>query len=95
MRFKHALLLAALAMLPDTAVAQSSQKPIQIFVPFAPGGSADGIARILAAELGMSLNRQVVVDQQAGRRRHDRPHYCGAAARPMATRWRSRRPGRW
>ena len=39
---------------------------MQIYVPFAPGGSADGIARILAAELGTSLNRQIVVINQPG-----------------------------
>ena len=66
MRFRYALLLTALAMLPGAAFAQGSQKPIQIYVPFAPGGSADGIARILSNEIGVSLNRQVVVINQPG-----------------------------
>ena len=43
------------------ALAQPSQKPIQIIVPFAPGASADGAARMVANELGPRLNRQVVV----------------------------------
>ena len=65
MLFKHGLLLAMLT-LPGTAFAQSSQKPIQIIVPFAPGGSADGIGRIIAAELGARLGRQAIVDNKPG-----------------------------
>ena len=48
------------------ASAQLSQKPIQIIVPFAPGASADGAARIVANELGPRLGRQVVVEPRAG-----------------------------
>jgi tripartite-type tricarboxylate transporter receptor subunit TctC len=68
MRLKHGLLLALLAplTLPAAAFAQGSQKPIQLIVPFAPGGSADGIARIIAADLGTRLNRQVVVENKPG-----------------------------
>ena len=68
MRFGHAVLLAAfvLPMLQGAGSAQTATKPVQIYVPFAPGGSADGIARILAAELGTSLNRQIVVINQPG-----------------------------
>jgi tripartite-type tricarboxylate transporter receptor subunit TctC len=65
MRFVVGLLLAMLA-LPSAAHAQSSQKPIQIIVPFAPGGSADGIARILATELSAKLGRQVYVENKPG-----------------------------
>ena len=52
--------------LPAAAVAQSLQRPMQIIVPFAPGASADGIARLIAAELGQRLKRQVVVENKAG-----------------------------
>jgi tripartite-type tricarboxylate transporter receptor subunit TctC len=62
MRLKHVVLLAAFALptMHSPAWAQTATKPIQIYVPFAPGGSADGIARILSAEFGAALNRQVV-----------------------------------
>jgi len=69
MRLRPLVLLTALA-LPlgeGSAAAQpASSKVMQIYVPFAPGGSADGIARIVATELGTSLNRQVVVINQPG-----------------------------
>jgi tripartite-type tricarboxylate transporter receptor subunit TctC len=48
------------------ALAQPAQKPIQIIVPFAPGASADGAARIVANELGPRWGRQVVVENKAG-----------------------------
>ncbi|MBX9829054.1 MAG: tripartite tricarboxylate transporter substrate binding protein [Xanthobacteraceae bacterium] len=66
MRFRDVMLLVTLVLSPATALGQSAQKPIQIYVPFAPGGSADGIARILSNEIGASLGRQVVVINQPG-----------------------------
>jgi tripartite-type tricarboxylate transporter receptor subunit TctC len=60
------LLAVFVAVLPCAAFAQSLQKPIQIIVPFAPGASADGIARIVAADLGPRLNRDIVVENRPG-----------------------------
>src|SRR4051812_11136266 len=60
------ILLGALLFGPVLSFAQTSQKPIQIIVPFAPGASADGIGRILAAELTNRLGRQVVVENKPG-----------------------------
>ena len=63
MLVKYALALTAL-LLPVSLVAQTTQttqttqKTIQIIVPFAPGASADGIARIIGSELGQRLERQ-------------------------------------
>jgi tripartite-type tricarboxylate transporter receptor subunit TctC len=65
MRAIHVLLLTLLT-LPGVALAQSSQKTMTIIVPFAPGGSADGIARIVAAKLGARLGRQVIVEGKPG-----------------------------
>ena len=56
----------SLALACGPALAQTSQKPIQIIVPFAPGASADGAARIVANELGPRLGRQVAVENKAG-----------------------------
>jgi tripartite-type tricarboxylate transporter receptor subunit TctC len=65
MRLLHGLVLA-MSALPIVAYAQSSQKPIQIIVPFAPGGSADGIGRILANELGAQFGRSTFVENKPG-----------------------------
>jgi tripartite-type tricarboxylate transporter receptor subunit TctC len=58
-------LLVALLCLSGPALAQT-QKPIRIIAPFAPGASADGIARAIANDLALRLHRQVVVENMAG-----------------------------
>lgn len=41
-------------------------KPITLIAPFAPGASADGVARILARRLSEELGKPVVVENRAG-----------------------------
>lgn len=41
-------------------------KPLTLIVPFAPGASADGIARIVGRELSAALGQPVVVDNKPG-----------------------------
>lgn len=65
MLLRRTLLLVILA-LPAAAAAQTSQRPLTIIVPFAPGASADGIGRIVATGLAERLGRQVVVENKAG-----------------------------
>jgi len=58
-------LLAPLAM-PAVARAQGFDHNIRIVVPFAPGGTSDILARILAPSLSRQLGQQVVVENRSG-----------------------------
>ena len=48
------------------ALAQYPDRPIRYIVSSAPGGSPDVGARIITAELSLSLGQQIVVDNRAG-----------------------------
>ena len=60
-------LLALAGVFAFGAHAQSfPSKPMKIVVPFAPGGSTDVMARLVAEGLTTRLNAQVMVDNKAG-----------------------------
>lgn len=59
--------LAAASLLAAPALADDyPARPIKLVVPFAPGGSSDSLARIVAPELASRLGQQVVIENVPG-----------------------------
>ena len=59
--------LCATALISTGAQAQSyPTRPISMIVAYAPGGSTDGLARIIAAAMSKDLGQQVIVENVGG-----------------------------
>ena len=69
-RLMNALLWAAgvtfTLSAPAAMAAWPDGKPVSIVVPYAPGGTADALARLIAQHLGTKLSTSVVVVNKAG-----------------------------
>ena len=61
---RAAAALGPLSVLGSVATAQT--QPIKVVVGFAPGGSVDALARLVAESLQSGLNRTAIVDNRAG-----------------------------
>ncbi|MCT8176946.1 Bug family tripartite tricarboxylate transporter substrate binding protein [Variovorax sp. CY25R-8] len=61
-----ALALPGLCALPAFAQGTYPERPVKLIVPFAPGGSTDLVARLVADRMQATLGQPVVVDNRAG-----------------------------
>jgi len=58
--------LASLAAPWSAAAADFPTRPLRMIVPYAPGGNADIMARLVGQRLAENLGQQVVIDNRAG-----------------------------
>jgi len=58
--------LPAAALMPRAAFAAYPERTIHLIVPFAPGGNADIVGRIVGEEIAKALGQTVVVDNRGG-----------------------------
>jgi tripartite-type tricarboxylate transporter receptor subunit TctC len=60
------LCMSLLAIVPSPAQASFPDKPVKIVVPFAPGGSTDTMARLLADFMSKDLGKAVIIENKPG-----------------------------
>jgi tripartite-type tricarboxylate transporter receptor subunit TctC len=63
---KAKIVLAGLALVASSALAQYPSRAVTLVVGFAPGGGTDTVARVMQKPLGDRLGQQVVVDNKPG-----------------------------
>jgi len=72
MRLENAMLIACAVLSSASFAAQQDApgaypvRPVRLLVPSPPGGSNDGVARIVANGLSRSFGRSIVIDNRAG-----------------------------
>jgi len=61
-----ALIVALAASIAAARADDYPSRPIRLVVPFAPGGGADSIARILAKRVSQTIGQMIVIENRAG-----------------------------
>src|ERR1044071_5685275 len=59
-------LLALQALVGGAFAADYPARPIKLVVPYAPGGGADGVARIVAKTVSESIGQPIVIENKGG-----------------------------
>jgi tripartite-type tricarboxylate transporter receptor subunit TctC len=66
-RVVFALVMALLMLLPTATLSQNyPSRNVTVIVPFPPGGSVDGVARILVQKLNETVGQHFIVENRAG-----------------------------
>src|SRR3954451_6096459 len=63
---RDAIALAVALLAPSAGAETWPNRPVTMVVPFAAGGTADPIGRVLAAGLSQVLGQQVIVENVGG-----------------------------
>ncbi len=70
MLHRRSFIAATLAVASAPAAAQNApwpSKPIKLVVPYAPGGTTDVVARMVAEYLGQKLGQNIIIDNKPGK----------------------------